>query len=431
MILPHTPGARTPIEVLDLTPAVDVSAVEYWRLLGYPKQHSPGDRAQELAAETRAWFSEHGRPWLYFREVALRIEAASVFVDGVEFHSPKLLEHFRTLDAKSAIIAAVSAGRAGEEQARRRWEEGKPDEYFFLEMFGSAVVENLVASLNARICSLADHDGLMAIPHYSPGYAGWDVAEQNLLFERLIADRETIFPEPLEVLSSGMLRPKKSLLAIIGLAPRRAGVLETRTVPCETCSYSPCQYRRAPYRHAERSSSSATKNLARASDLRSMLTRNAKYTVNPRALQKWVQERVQLTPRNDGSWEARFRFDGTTCSNQGRPLAFDYRVVVGPAAQNYTILDAECAPAPGDIGHEFMCAFLSDPDGLMKAISEEKPLVGRPLDEVLQWKRDAAPSGCYCSSESRTHKWGLALEAIHFALTQKIPTTDSSIRPTS
>ncbi|HEU5078665.1 MAG TPA: hypothetical protein VFT72_05605 [Opitutaceae bacterium] len=415
MISPRASSLRAPIELLDQHPRISVLPSEYWRLLGYPNDEAPGERARELVREARSWFEREGRPWLYFREVEINVEDESILVEGVRFCSPKLREHFVEFGVQSAVIAAVSAGAACEREARLRWEEGKPDEYFFLEMYGSAVVEHLVASLNARICSLADRDGLMAIPHYSPGYAGWDVAEQNLLFQRLIAGRPEMFPEPLEVLSSGMLRPKKSLLAIVGLAPRRADAPSAHRVPCETCSYSPCQYRRTPYRHADRAVAQA-----QSSPSRPMLIRNAKYTVNPKALQKWAQERVRLSLRPDGSCDATFRFDGTTCSNQGRPLAFEYHITVSPAATHHVILDATCKPATGDVGFESMCAYLTDPDGLMKQIAEEKPLLGRPLDEVLQWKRDAAPSGCYCAPESRTHKWGLALEAIHFALTQAL-----------
>jgi hypothetical protein len=429
MISPHSPNPRAAIELLDERPAISVQPSEYWRLLGYPSGAAPTERAKELAQEARSWFEREGRPWLYFREVEINVQDESVLIDGAEFCSPKLSEHFREFGVRSAVIAAVSAGAACEREARVRWEEGKPDEYFFLEMYGSAVVEHLVASLNARICGLADRDGLMAIPHYSPGYAGWDVAEQSLLFQRLIAGRPEPFPGPLEVLSSGMLRPKKSLLAIVGLAPRRTGASTVQRVPCETCSYSPCQYRRAPYRHADRASSSA--QTAPSNPSRLMLTRNAKYSVNPRALQKWAQERVRLSLRPDGSCEATFRFDGTTCSNQGRPLAFEYHVTVGSSADNHVILSADCKPAPGDTGHEYMCAYLTDPDGLMQAITAEKPLLGRPLDEVLQWKRNAAPSGCYCAAESRTHKWGLALEAIHFALAQALPAAESAPNPTS
>jgi hypothetical protein len=37
---------------------------------------------------------------------------------------------------------------------------------------------------------------------------------------------------------------------------------------------------------------------------------------------------------------------------------------------------------------------------------------------VLTWTRVAAPAGCHCTADSRAHKWGLALEAIHYALSQ-------------
>jgi hypothetical protein len=125
---------------------------------------------------------------------------------------------------------------------------------------------------------------------------------------------------------------------------------------------------------------------------------------------------VRIDRHDDGSLTASFRFDGTTCSNQGRPLAFDYTVTLSPPESRCTILEADCRPASDDTGHMHMCAFIEDAEGLMRAIATEKPLLGQPLDDVLQWVRAAAPSGCYCTAVSRAHKWGLALEAIHYAL---------------
>jgi hypothetical protein len=52
----------------------------------------------------------------------------------------------------------------------------------------------------------------------------------------------------------------------------------------------------------------------------------------------------------------------------------------------------------------------------MSRIAEEKPLIGRPLGDVLHWKREFSPTGCYCDRASRDHKWGLVLEVIHYAL---------------
>ena len=408
------------IEALITDPAVTVTDSEYRRLLGYPPGHEPGAHALELAANTRSWFAAHGRPWMYLREVSLDLADGALHLDGVAFHSRQLHEHLRAAGARRAVLVAVSAGRAGEAHARQLWQESKPDEYFFTEVFGSAVVEQLVASLNGRVCDLAERDGLMAIPHYSPGYAGWDVAEQNKLFELITRGATQPFPEPLEVLASGMLRPKKSLLAVVGLTER--ALASAPVTPCETCSFSPCRYRRMPYRHDSAAPAMAAPPVSR-------LTREASYTVNARALRKWAHERVQLERRDDGSVLARFRFDGTTCSNLGRPLAFDYCVTLAAPEENHTIREADCRPAPGDEGHTFMCAYLNDAVALMDAIATEKPLLGRPLADVLSWSRTPAPSGCHCDAASRAHKWGLALEAIHFALAQQ--STPASPRATA
>jgi hypothetical protein len=275
--------------------------------------------------------------------------------------------------------------------------------------------------MSGRICDLAEPSGFMAIPHYSPGYTGWDIADQRKLFA-LIEQRLTRpFPETLEVMVSGMLRPKKSLLAVVGLAAStgRSGN-SARVVPCENCAYSPCNYRRLPYRHASISPeepAGALEAVAPASAV-APLTRDAKYSVNNRALRKWAQERVKIEPQNDGSIAATFRFDGTTCSSNGHPLAFEYVVKLSGAGAGYVIREAECRPVSGDEGHKYMCAYLNDSDALMREIAAEKPLLGQPLNNILSWSRTAAPAGCYCTGISRAHKWGLALEAIHFSLVQ-------------
>lgn len=415
-------------ELLETSPVPVVADAEYRRLLGFPSAHEPGERAEELARGARDWYAVHGRPWLYLREVAFEFPGAgeTLRLDGVEFDSPKLREHLRSVNATRALVVLVSAGAACEEQARRLWEDEKPDEYFFLEVFGSAVVEQLVASVSGRICDLAERDGLIATPHYSPGYVGWDIADQSRLFELLAARLTQPLPETLSVLASGMLKPKKSLLAVFGLTPRPANVRElARLVPCESCSLQPCQYRRAAYHRAPLQVGSLERPRRRATGEvptvapeapRAPLTVNARYSLNPRALEKWAKERVRLSFHDDRSVDATFRFDGTTCSNMGQPLAFEYRVALGGPRVRYPILTAECRPVEGDVGHTRMCAYLEAPAELMAAIAVEGPLLGRPLDDVVSWERPSRSAGCYCDRDSRLHKWGMALEVIHFAL---------------
>lgn len=390
------------METHDSSPAYDVREEEFLRLLGYPADHQPGERVRELMAWARDWYKQNGRPWVCLREATLAADDDALRLDGVAFHSPRLREHFRHHGVRSTVLAAVSAGPECEEHARALWQEGKPDEYFFLEVFGSAVVEDLVARASGRACDFAGTRGLMAVPHYSPGYTGWDVAEQVKLFELIAGRIAQPFPGPLAVFDSGMLRPRKSLLGVFGLAPAAPGAARPGETPCVNCAFTPCAYRRAPYRHQV----SAVRSAAVTPPVPG-------YATNRRALRKWAAERVRLAPQADGTVEAVFRFDGTTCSNMGRPLAFDYTVRLDAAQR---IVASSCAPAAGDEGYQSTCAYLADPGRFLAEVAADHPLLGRPLDEVVGWIRPAVSTGCHCSADSRLHKWGLALEAIHYAL---------------
>ncbi len=392
--------------------AVAVPESEYLRLLGFPRGHQPGDRAHELMRWARSWYAGHGRPWLDWREVQVRLEGDTLTLEDGAFPSPQLRDHLRGTGSNRAVLVAVSAGPEAEAEANRLWEEGRPDEYFFLETYASAVVEQLIAVVNGRLCEAAAREDLIAVPHLSPGYTGWDVGEQGMLFERITRGGTRALPGPLEVMASGMLRPKKSLLAVVGLARfTEAGRHAARLLPCERCSCTPCSFRRAPYRHAPVRIDGAPAPLPVPA-----ASPSPTYSVNPRALRKWAAERTRLEPQPDGSTIASFRLDGTTCSNMGRPLAFTYRVRLGPADGGHVILEADCLPAEGDTGHQLMCGFIADAAGLMAAIAGEKPLLGRPLGAVLEWERPSAQAGCLCEARSREHKWGLALEVIHFTL---------------
>jgi len=126
-----------------------------------------------------------------------------------------------------------------------------------------------------------------------------------------------------------------------------------------------------------------------------------------------------MDEREDGSVDAVFRYDGTTCTNMGRPLTFEYNVKLGPREEGYPIREQHCAPAVGDTGHTHMCQYIADPEGMMGAIDREKPLGGERLNAVLSWRREANGAGCFCEAASRNHKWGLVLETIHYALAQR------------
>jgi hypothetical protein len=418
------------IELVDTLPDVNVQPAEYKRLLGYPRERVLSGRARELADWARGWYATSGRPWVYARLVeGVRVTNGSVLIDGRPFASKPLAKTLQQAESDAVIVAAVCAGPEVADEAQRLWADEKPDEYFFLEVYGSAVVEHLVMTTGARLCGWAENHGMAVLPHYSPGYPDWDISEQARLLDLVRRTHQQSLPAEIGVMESGMLVPKKSLLAVFGLTKHVDRVKRlTELVPCQNCSLGNCQYRRAPFSRAAQPSEVG---VATGTDVDEIgeraaevpvtpgLDRNARYSVNAKALRRWADERLTLTVNGDGSAEAKFRYEGTTCRNMGRAMLFDYVVKVGPRHEGYPLRELHCGPAPGDEGHTYMCRYMSNAEHLMVAIDHEKPLLGQPLNDVITWQRPVSSAGCYCEPASRKHKWGLVLETVHYAMVQR------------
>lgn len=415
------------VELIDIDPDCEVLEAEYQRLLGYPADHELAGRTRELVDWVRQWYTENGSPWVYVRQTSeFDTSNGQLKIEGVALAARRLRKQFIEAQAHAAMLVAVSAGGECEAMAHQLWREEKPDEYFFLEVYGSAVVEHLIVTTGAQLCAWAEQRDMAVLPHQSPGYPGWGICDQPHLLKLIRSGKPQAIPGEIQVVETGMLRPKKSQLAIFGITQPADRVRKlTDLIPCNSCSMKSCQYRRAPYERFRIQIENVRQLQSRAQDgaigqtsVGAGLVPNAKYSISTWALRKWSQEHLWLRYLDDCSIEARFRYEGTTCSNFGHRLEYDYHVKLSPACEGYKIIGMSCSPAPGDTGHSYMCKYVSDAAMLKRAIEQEKPLWGKPLDGILNWKRQFSPSGCFCDAAGREHKWGMVLEVIHYALTQ-------------
>ena len=79
---------------------------------------------------------------------------------------------------------------------------------------GSVLAESIVACGLDRLEARMSADGLRITNSYSPGYCGWDVAEQHVLF--------SLLPEGccgVRLCESGLMLPIKSVSAVVGSGP--------------------------------------------------------------------------------------------------------------------------------------------------------------------------------------------------------------------
>jgi hypothetical protein len=408
---------------LNQQPEINVLQTEYQRLLGVPATLELSGLMKERSDAARAWFAEHGRSWVYTREATeLRMEDEKIWVDTVDLRSPELYKRLEKAEAHSVVVAAVSAGPEVVAEAQRLWEDGRPDEYFFLIVYASAVVEHLTTMTGARLCAWADQQGMAVLPHYSPGYPGWDLSDQAPLWSLIQKDAGSNLPVELEVMGSGMLRPGKSQLSAFGIT-RRTDLVKNLVglIPCEGCPLHGCQYRRAPYQMPAEMAES-TKVVRQAFDTvddlttAPVLTPDATYAMNPKALETWRKNRLKLDHRPDGKIIAQFHTEGSTCSDMGWPLAFDHTITLAPRDQGYQILATSCTPDEKIPGYRKMCSYIQKQGQQLAIIDEEKPLIGLPLDSVLSWEPTISPDGCYCSRAGRNHKWRNVLQTLHYAM---------------
>jgi hypothetical protein len=231
---PSDPGAR-------------ISAAEYARLLGYPAGHPLTGAIARLAEQSRDWYRRNGRPWVFAREVEIeRIDGAEIELTGGEtLDSAVLARRLVRASAGSLIVAAVSAGPQVDDHSATLWREDRSDKAFFLDRFGAAVAEHLARLVGDELRSAAGDRTVL--PGYSPGYDGWRLEQQHRVHALLTTDPHRPLPGPLELLESGMLTPKSSLLAVFGTTRDMAlAAAAWERNLCSWCSLRGCDFRAVP-----------------------------------------------------------------------------------------------------------------------------------------------------------------------------------------
>ncbi len=142
--------------------------------------------------------------------------------------------------AGEAAVLAVTIGPALEEEVSRLFTAGEYTAGLLLDAAGTAAVEQAADAADAFIADQAARRGLKAKSRFSPGYGDWDITDQPIMVA--LADGGQI---ALTVTPSCMLVPRKSVTAVIGLAP--TGEKNRRACAgrgCAGCPQTDCIARR-------------------------------------------------------------------------------------------------------------------------------------------------------------------------------------------
>ena len=154
-----------------------------------------------------------------------------------ELRIPEIRRFWGRIEAVGVGICTI--GDALEERSRRLFESRDFPLAVMLDSVGSAAVECLAEWANDSLCQVAIPERLKVTNRISPGYAGWPVEEQRLLFQ--------LCPGALAGVSlndSCLMIPLKSISFLVGIGAEAR--VDHYFAQCRRCWMADCAYRRAP-----------------------------------------------------------------------------------------------------------------------------------------------------------------------------------------
>jgi len=212
---------------------------EVLRFQGYKKGIDVPDAAVlSLFAAALALGESLMEPRVVYRAAPVTGQGPDLIDAGGErLTIPAIGRLWGSLKAVGAGICTV--GTAIEDRVRDLWDSRELPLAVMLDSVGSAAVESLAEYANDLLCQAAIAAGVKVTNRVSPGYAGWDTAEQTALFRLCPGD-----PIGVTLNDSCVMSPGKSISFLVGVGPEAR--VDHYFTQCRRCWMPDCAYRRAP-----------------------------------------------------------------------------------------------------------------------------------------------------------------------------------------
>jgi hypothetical protein len=229
--------SSTPVVLADLPLRIDPA--EVLRFQGYKQGVDvPTPEVRSIFDEALALGAELMTPRVVYRAAAVTGQEPDAIRVGAERLSiPGIGRLWGRLGHVGAGIGTV--GQPIEDRVRQLFDARELPLAVMLDSVGSAAAESLAEYANDLLCQQAIPEGLKVTNRVSPGYAGWDTAEQQALFR--ICSGE---PIGVDLNSASVMTPAKTISFLVGIGPEAR--VDHYFSQCRRCWMRDCAYRRAP-----------------------------------------------------------------------------------------------------------------------------------------------------------------------------------------
>lgn len=215
----------------DLLPGIDALA----GVMGYKSGTAP-EPVTDLIAELSEELLTNGEAraeYTIFNHVRLDKVSRTLGVEGVVFNV-KPIVFSQLKHAEGAALFICTAGQEVGMRSRRSMREGDLLRGYVYDVLGSEIAEGAAEKMQEALRAAAAATGMSITNRFSPGYCGWDVAEQHKLF--------SFFPDNycgITLTDSALMNPVKSVSGIIGIGRN----VRYEPYRCRQCDDKNCIYR--------------------------------------------------------------------------------------------------------------------------------------------------------------------------------------------
>jgi len=156
-----------------------------------------------------------------------------IIVNRIPFSIKNIIfQHLRA--SEKIAVFACTIGDAVFEKSRSLMKNNEMLHGYIYDIYGSLAVENAMEQVQNNLKIEMAGIGSGISNRYSPGYCGWNVAEQKKLFGLLPPGFCGI-----SLSESCLMQPIKSISGFIGIGPE----IRYKEYTCEVCDSSQCLYR--------------------------------------------------------------------------------------------------------------------------------------------------------------------------------------------
>jgi hypothetical protein len=158
----------------------------------------------------------------------------SIWINGLIFNVKKIVYGQIKKSEKIAVFLCTAGPEIGI-RSRAAMKDGDLLTGYVYDVIGSEVAEAAVDLMQDSLQEAISAEGKKITNRYSPGYCGWDVAEQHKLFQ-LMPDNYC----GIKLNDSALMNPEKSVSGFIGIGEHVRYNLYT----CHFCDMKDCIYRK-------------------------------------------------------------------------------------------------------------------------------------------------------------------------------------------